>query len=301
MIRPELDRQLGCVDRAAAGQGRGRAHAERAQAWHELEDIAIGPARPALAPRRAAARGDRAGRGLLHRGAVRPAADERDLGPAARDRRRGGHRPGDRPGPYTPPPGPTAQPLDTPPVGPPTPAPIAQTPPPEIPQPAPPSRPRPRLRGTTRRSLSPPLRDADRALLLWFVVLVVLAGGAAAAALVLRPNDEPTQPPSATATPSVVAGDGGPQRFVTAAYDVELPAGWEQQCSEQVVCNKAKLNAGGRRSAFSKGSGTAGAGTTIDHYELAGALTLDRLAESQEQTLNQLPGYVRTGDEGSAR
>ena len=53
---------------------------------------------------------------------------------------------------------------------------------------------------------------------------------------------------------------------------------------------------GGRRSAFSKGSGTAGAGTTIDHYELAGGLALDRLADSQEQTLNGLAGYVRTGD-----
>jgi hypothetical protein len=131
---------------------------------------------------------------------------------------------------------------------------------------------------------------------LWLVVLVVLAGGAAAAALVLRPNDEPAPRAGGTATPSAAPGNAGPQRFVTAAYDVALPAGWEQQCSEQVVCNKARLDAGGRRSAFAKGSGAAGAGTTIDHYELAGGLTLERLAESQEQTLNQLAGYVRTGD-----
>jgi hypothetical protein len=129
----------------------------------------------------------------------------------------------------------------------------------------------------------------------WLIVLVVLAIGAAAAAFVLRPNDTPTKVASGTATPQVSGTPSGPQKVLTPAYTLELPAGWEQKCSDQPVCAGVQLPNGWTRSAFAKGSGNTAAGITVDRYALAGGLSLRQLADSNEQGLTKLKRYVRTG------
>ena len=62
------------------------------------------------------------------------------------------------------------------------------------------------------------------------------------------------------------------------------------------MCNKARLDAGGRRSAFSKGSGTAGAGTTIDHYDSRAGSRSTASPTARSRRSTGLAGYVRTGD-----